>query len=858
MLKKTPLLLVLFIVSLMLTSSAVARGNFEKQFVPTQSTANGVPYFQSVGHNINNLRLTLVNNGTFGTGFNEARPTDYFTGQALTSCEFPRNSRQSYLFAGAFWIGAIVGRDTLVSVAADGWSFVREFRPGEFPFDTVQKRSIAHPDDPGLYTDAISEEDYIMAYSDTSSYPVGGNDYFGRPHQPLNIKVQQRSFAWSYPYAEDFILFDFQIENVGFNELENVYMGIYVDGDVGNTSNTSGNAYVDDISGFLVTDSIYYPECECEFVETVFTAWLADNDGDPMGSSFGNTSIPGVTGTRILRTPSDELEVSFNWWVSDSPNRDFGPRERSEVGKWPEEFRDFRTGGLGTPEGDVNKYYIMRNQEFDYDQYLVGSIRSDDPLWLQPPQNLAAEWSKGMDTRYLLSFGPFNISPNEKLPITFAYIGGEDFHTNAENLDNLPDNPEAFVDNLDFSDFSENSNWSLKIYDNPGVDTDGDGYFGEYHYIDSIEDSTGKSTNGWIYTDSFPYRGDGVPDFKGASPPPAPTFWLTPSEKSIHVRFNGLASETTLDNFSQLVDFEGYRVYYAMLDNVEANYSMVTSYDVENFVTYYNFVNIDSNNSQWTVSEQPYTLIELMSRFPDDTTFTNPLDYDRISSFEYYDTLFYFTKQDYNASTNTRIRKIYPDEPYPSTLLPDSAQPSELTEDGYFKYFEYETEIYDANLLATVPYYVVVTAFDFGSPKSDLPALETSKVNGAQVVYALDQVQEEDELNVYVWPNPYRIDGGYQTNRFERPEGLTDNAADRMRALNFGNLPPKCTISIYTIDGDMVRTFEHDKDPSDPTSMFAEWDLITRNTQLIVSGLYYFVIETPNGKTQIGKFAIIM
>jgi hypothetical protein len=47
-------------------------------------------------------------------------------------------------------------------------------------------------------------------------------------------------------------------------------------------------------------------------------------------------------------------------------------------------------------------------------------------------------------------------------------------------------------------------------------------------------------------------------------------------------------------------------------------------------------------------------------------------------------------------------------------------------------------------------------------------------------------------------------------------------------------------------------------DPSDPTSRDHEWDLITRNTQMIVSGLYYWTVEMPDGRVQMGKLVILM
>jgi len=79
-----------------------------------------------------------------------------------------------------------------------------------------------------------------------------------------------------------------------------------------------------------------------------------------------------------------------------------------------------------------------------------------------------------------------------------------------------------------------------------------------------------------------------------------------------------------------------------------------------------------------------------------------------------------------------------------------------------------------------------------------------------------------------------------------------------VRAIHFANLPPKCTISIFSIDGDLVREIHHDVDPSDPNYLHDEWNLVTRNRQAVVSGLYYWTVEDENGSVQIGKLAIVM
>ncbi|HSG98963.1 MAG TPA: hypothetical protein VLB27_02870, partial [candidate division Zixibacteria bacterium] len=112
-------------------------------------------------------------------------------------------------------------------------------------------------------------------------------------------------------------------------------------------------------------------------------------------------------------------------------------------------------------------------------------------------------------------------------------------------------------------------------------------------------------------------------------------------------------------------------------------------------------------------------------------------------------------------------------------------------------------------------------------------------------------------LDVVVYPNPYRADGNYRAQGYEGRDNprATD---ERVRAVNFINLPPQCTIEIYSLDGDLVRQIPHDKDPADPTAMHESWDVISRNLQVPMSGIYYWVVQTPTGETQMGKLVLIM
>ena len=824
----------------------------------SKSTA-GFPNKQVADHQVGKLQLTVTNTGTFGNGFFSG--TDPFTGRGVLGGIYPKGSGIQYVFAGAFWIGAVVGRDTLVSTGADGWARSSyEFSPEVGDAGKLRRRSLIDPtsDD---FEGAISEEDILAEYTDTITQGVDLDQILNRPHEPLRIKVEEASYAWSYPYAEDFVLFDYKITNIGYNSLNEVYMGIYQDADVGFSAEMSANnLYDDDLCGFVHTIpetlNTSYGE-QCTYIDTVNIAWIADNDGD--FEEFGKEA-PHVTATRIVRTPSDKLEVSFNWWIGGHSGRDFGPREKPNMGSWKENPRTFENGQIGSPPGDRSKYYVLRNQEFDFDQMFTASIRVEDTLWEQPqPASYARNVSKGYDTRYLISFGPFTIDPGQELPITFAYVAGENLHTDQQNWKNNLENnynPVDYYSGLNFRDLAKNARWASWIYDNPGVDTDGDGYSGEFVVCCNDSNTICDTT----YT-----TGDGVPDFAGAKPPPAPIFWVMPEIGKLTVRFNGLLSETEADGFlkrstkgQDSLDFEGYRVYLSR-DKRAASYSMVTSYDVEDFQKWVWI------NNEFMLDAKPLSLDSLKNLYDDpsiDFDF-NPNNYPSHSPFTYMDSSFYFVPQDFNASTfgvDTKISKRFPNEPYPSTTIPELANPDELTDDGYLKYYEYEIEL--PNLLPTVEYWVNVTAFDFGSPASGLPPLESAITLGAQSAYP--QLSSEAVANsnakIYIYPNPYRLDGNYRKVGFEGRKADEETLADdRVRAVNFTNLPPHCTIRIFSIDGDLVREIKHDKDASDPTSTHSEWNLITRNTQLAVSGLYYWTVENKNtGEVEMGKLVLIM
>jgi len=96
---------------------------------------------------------------------------------------------------------------------------------------------------------------------------------------------------------------------------------------------------------------------------------------------------------------------------------------------------------------------------------------------------------------------------------------------------------------------------------------------------------------------------------------------------------------------------------------------------------------------------------------------------------------------------------------------------------------------------------------------------------------------------VFVAPNPFIVKSGYP--------GLS-TSGDINAELRFYNLPRVCTIRIYSFSGQLIQTLEHNVDQNVDT-----YYQLTRNFQLIASGVYFYSVSTPDGSRCHGKFVII-
>jgi len=355
--------------------------------------------------------------------------------------------------------------------------------------------------------------------------------------------------------------------------------------------------------------------------------------------------------------------------------------------------------------------------------------------------------------------------------------------------------------------------------------------------------------------DTFWIEGDGVPDFKADIPPPSPEVRVIPSEGKLTVRWNGIYSENVVDPFTRTKDFEGYRVY-AGLDDRATSLSVLSSFDNLNF-NMYKLIKKTNDLFVWENQDLPLTLDSLKIRFNDPNF--DPLNWTRNNPLNLNDTLYRFEKQDFNQfdlTTKSGIHKVFPNaiDPGPDTLLWNDSDLVFDWERPLPKFYEYEFEIED--VLPTVRQFVSVTAFDFGFPAGNIPPRESNKLNSITESFPQNNVDsvEQYNLDVYIYPNPYRIDENYIQRGFENRDGT--QADQRAHRVHFVNLPRVCKITIYSLDGDRIDSFDHNFPQGGPEAMHDEWDMITRNSLIPVSGIYYWVVEAAT-RTQMGKLIII-
>jgi hypothetical protein len=120
--------------------------------------------------------------------------------------------------------------------------------------------------------------------------------------------------------------------------------------------------------------------------------------------------------------------------------------------------------------------------------------------------------------------------------------------------------------------------------------------------------------------------------------------------------------------------------------------------------------------------------------------------------------------------------------------------------------------------------------------------------------------------DIRVVPNPYYGRSTYQASLFDK-------------RVKFTNLPAECTIKIFTVSGDLVKTLVHnnqtngdvqngnDRRNTNPLNLFAEpdanftaletWNLQNEDGKFVASGMYIALVEAKGVGKKLVKFAVI-
>ncbi|MEA2103686.1 MAG: hypothetical protein U9P79_03480 [Candidatus Cloacimonadota bacterium] len=737
-----------------------------------------------------------------------------------------------------------------------------------------------------------SEQDFLGYYYDYSPFGTPGERKWGtfdqgQSHIPLNVRVRQASFQWSYEYIKNLVYLEFDITNM--NPLDTLFdcaMAIYMDADVGPQSWAS--VYTDDVSSY-VRGSGY------EFAYT----YDKDKDG-------GLTS--GYVGCRVCSPDPEQL--IFGCWTW-------------EVGSGPYDNKP----GVEDPANE--KYWLMTHNTEPFDESRYTSLRDFPNTQINDP----------CDTRFLFSFyggmtgmeNPtdstnWNLKPFQTMKIVAAIFPGENLedlkstslwaktiYRDPQTLTTVvlpdtaihyeapgpPDIPKMSLKSVNSGDridvywnnrseftldrltvLKEIIGWQDSIscldsyIDNYDPNTFPDRFKPEYENGNLVENIYAK-VNPWT---GFRLRHDfqGYSLWKAANSGEQDAFmrvgrWdKTDTPQDYHDYNVGLASNIP---DSMQVDFGG---------QVGLNLGLPESHVVVNNDVV--FVRESGDTIYWTDYYKLNSVYGYDQICVGDTVYGTPIyAADKDSSVNLLSDNLTF-EQECGVFRNPLMPEdIYADlyndglVPLDSSLVglhncnwPHLGQ-SHPGFDNFAdmaksrlarRYYKYEIMYPQKG----VENYIAVTTFDRGIPSQHLGPLESGRDEDAnmKVIFAGPAAASSMD-NIYVVPNPYVGQSKFDGRR------ANDEKGDRSRRIWFVNIPETCTIKIYGLAGDLIKTIEHDgeykEDVINPSkasphgvaqSGMHSWDLLSRNEQIIAPGVYlYSVKDRANNHVKVNKFVII-
>ncbi|HLQ67437.1 MAG TPA: hypothetical protein VK123_09445 [Candidatus Limnocylindrales bacterium] len=851
-------------------------------------------------HNVGRLQLQITNIGETGNADNPRRTN-------VPCAEWPPGSGNDYLYAAGLWIGALdaagiphvttsvlperefspalIPEGACADLPLDQIADVRESYEG-IPGGTRVISSSVNPDDDG---DGLVDEDFPNGIDDDGDglcdedYGAIGQqmlscEYFDNipqtrqtlpEHVPLGVRVRQSSYAWSTPGQNDFVGMDYQIKNISGRTLRNVMIAVFADMDIGNRG--VSQYYLDDQAGLINRDVEYIGADGTTVRRRLQMGYMYDNPDNPANPQENKKGdVPGYFGCMFLNHTTD-------------PSGALAPRK---VGITSFKFfsgeAPFVAGG--DPGNDAQRYQLMTDPFLNPDE--IGEVRSTRPL----------------DYRFVMATGPFrSILPESTLTISVAWVMGlglgqgnrvgaggtlienaivaqqiyDGLYTDFDGLaatgqcgketclrsttgaSFLYEAPESSACRVRFwAAIPPGERYQGLLPWDPSTDcrVQAQGRFwcpdggtpGTPAHCASEDTVSVQVDAGCTYVDldcNVNTGQDGrehLVNWVAASPLPSPVFpgqnghgeprdfldlyhtrsdstktaaWFFPGDRKVTLKWNNFAELLRDAQRGNLKEFAGYRIYKA------AGWSRP-------FGTNGPSRDLWSLLGEWRVDPTGTPARPL----PELIDVSAPI----------------IRARDVTVTWDRTARQLLRDSSYTESDTLFAVGRNTFVDSHVLNGFPYFYSIVPLSILPGIP------------PQEDILLMGTPNAQNSQVVYPRSDAAS-DQRHVIVVPNPYRAGAEWDlVPREDDPSGTK---------VTFMNLPrTRGTIRVFTLAGDLVRNLPFDgtlpadlqygRNPVVNGAGDVSWNLISRNGQKIVSGIYLYCVDSDLGR-DIGRFVVI-
>ena len=130
----------------------------------------------------------------------------------------------------------------------------------------------------------------------------------------------------------------------------------------------------------------------------------------------------------------------------------------------------------------------------------------------------------------------------------------------------------------------------------------------------------------------------------------------------------------------------------------------------------------------------------------------------------------------------------------------------------------------------------------------DIPFAEDDKYHFTTISSKISNELASDELDdIAVVPNPYVVAAAWEPR-------LNYESGRGERKIDFINLPTECTIKIFTLNGYLVNTLDHESINENGTY---SWNMLSKDGLELSYGLYMYHVDAAGIGEFTGKFALI-